>query len=269
MCIIKTANKQPPKAKLKQLPHRQAWKSLKLTSTKYSIYRLAWADKKLKLVITTGSTQNTDRIIYATKNKIKQIWDNKCIINYLTSSKHVIKNVILSLKCRGYEKLISSGHLEARRAIEPISWTTRAISTVLGIIFVNKHLTMQLHADHDKIYLYTLKNDMDKFQYRLIFNPYPLNEQRDLCPRPGETEARTAPMGLRGNHILPSLTDSMKYLDNLTNSAKIWCYISHKPTRSFWVTSSDDSGGKYVAIWRHRAKKNDVTLCYYDHRNGL
>ena len=113
--------------------------------------------RRLKLVITTGSTQNTDGIIYATKNKIKQIWDNKYIINWHTSSKHVIKNVILSLKRSGYEILISPGHLEARRVIEPISWTTTAISAVLGIIFVNNHLTMQLLAAHDKIYSYTLK----------------------------------------------------------------------------------------------------------------
>ena len=58
---------------------------------------------------------------------------------------------------------------------------------------------------------------MDKFEHRLIFNPYLLNEQQDICPRRDKTEARTAPTDLRDNHVLSSLTELTNYREKRRN----------------------------------------------------
>jgi hypothetical protein len=60
------------------------------------------------------------------------------------------------------------------------SWAIRAISTDLGVIFVNSHLAMQILKNHEQRSNSTLKSDMDKLAYRLIVNPYLTDEQREL-----------------------------------------------------------------------------------------
>ena len=64
MGIIKTAHKQYPKAILQHLSHGQPRGSFKLMQTasiEPPIYALAWADKKLKLLVSTrGTTISVD-----------------------------------------------------------------------------------------------------------------------------------------------------------------------------------------------------------------
>jgi hypothetical protein len=106
----------------------------------------------------------------------------------------------------------------------------------------------------------TLKNDIDKLAHRLIFNPYLVDEHRELRPRPGDPEAITTPEALRGSHVLARLSDSTKYRGKPVNSAKIRCCICHEHTRSYCVDCSDDSHGKYVAVSRPASKKM-ASLC--------
>ena len=75
---------------------------------------------------------------------------------------------------------------------------------------------------------------MYKFVFRRIFNPYLMDVQLDLRPSPCETDAITALEGLRGNHLLTSLTDSTKYRDKIqpSNSAKIRCSFCQESIRS-------------------------------------
>jgi hypothetical protein len=149
------------------------------------------------------------------------------------------------------------------------TWTTRVISTVLGVIFVNSHLALQFYLGNEKSSSVTLKTDMDKLAYKLIFNPYMTNEHRGLRPRPERTEARTTPEALRGNHVLASLGDTIKYRGKSSNSSRIRCTICHTPTRSYCVDCSDDSRGKYVAVCRPGTKKKGISLCYYQHKNYI
>jgi hypothetical protein len=148
-------------------------------------------------------------------------------------------------------------------------WASRAISTILGVIFVNSHLAMQILCENEASTIDTLKNDMDQLAYRLIFNPYLVDEQCELRPRPADPEAITTPDALIGSHVLANLSDSTKYRGKSSNSARLRCTICHVPTRSYCVDCSDDSRGKYVAVCRPGSKRKNVHYCYYEHKKCL
>ena len=269
MGIIKKAHKQYPKAILKQLSHGQPRGSFKLmqaTSTEHPIYALAWADKKLRFLISTrGTTIPTEPSI---RQRVKLNEDGTTDIYQITISRpSIVKMFSDFFNAVETNDQYRQGFLQLEENSKPYSWATRVISTVLGIIFVNSHLAMQLLGGHEKSSSETFTNDMDKLAYRLIFNPYLVGE-RDLCPRSVETEARTMPEDLRGNHVLGSLKYSTKYRDKPSNSAKVRCSICHIPTRSYCIECSDDSSGKYVAVCRPGSKRNGVSMCYYEHQNG-
>lgn len=271
MGIIKTAHKQYPKAILKRLSHGQprgSFKVMQTTSVEDPIYALAWADKKLKLLVSTrGTTLPTD----ASVRKRARLNEDGSTQEFqiLVPRPSMVKMFFEPFNAVDTNDQYRQGILKLEENWKTHSWVTRAISTVLGVIFVNSHLAMQLTRGNLNLSADTLKNDMDKLAYRLIFNPYLADEQRDLRPRPGDPEVTTTPEALRGNHVLMNLGESTKYRGKSCNSARIRCSICSTPCRSYCLDCSDDSRGKYVAICRPGAKRKGTSMCYYEHKNSF
>ena len=272
MGIIKTAHLQYPKALLQQLSQGQPRGSYKLmmaTSTARPIYALAWADKKLKLLISTrGTTLPTDASMRCRARLNENGETDRYEIAVPRPS--MVKMFYDRFNAVDTNDQYRQGILKLEENWKTHSWAIRTLSTVLGVIFVNCHLGMRfLRGPEGMGSVLSFKDDMDKLAYRLIFNPYLNNEQRDLRPRPREPEAMLTPEELRGSHVWASLTDSTKFRGKPSNSAKLRCCICGKPTRSYCVDCSDDSRGKYVACCRQGYKKDGLSVCYYEHRRAV
>jgi hypothetical protein len=272
MGIIKTAHKQYPKAILKALSHgrpRGSYKLMQTTSTEHpTLYALAWADKKLKLLISTrGTTIETD----PSMRKRARLNEDGTTHEYSIAVPRpsMVKMFFEPFNAVDTNDQYRQGILKLEENWKTYSWTTRAISTVLGVIFVNSHLAVQLLEGQGKSSSEKLKNDMDKLAHRLIFNPYLTDEQRDLRPRPDDQDVMTTPEGLRGNHLLARLMDSTKYRGKPRDSTRVRCSICRVPTRTYCVDCSDDSRQRYVAVCRQGSSKKGISLCYYEHKNGL
>lgn len=272
MGIIKTAHLQYPKALLQQLSHGQPRGSFKLmttTNTPQPVHALAWADKKLKLLVSTrGTTIETDPSM---RERARLNEDGTTVrFEIAVPRPSMVKMFFEPFNAVDTNDQYRQGILKLEENWKTHSWVTRTLSTILGVIFVNSHLAMRfLRGPVDAETASTFKDDMDKLAYRLIFNPYLNNEQRDLRPRAGEPGAILTPEALRGNHVLASLTESTKFRDKPSNSAKLRCCICGKPTRTFCVDCSDDSRGNYVACCRPGSKKNGVSVCYYEHKRAV
>jgi hypothetical protein len=270
--IIKTAHKQYPKAILQQASRgepRGSFKVMRATSTEHPLYALAWADKKLKLLISTrGTTIQTDPSVRKRARLNEDGSTNRYQIEIPRPS--MIKMFFKPFNAVDTNDQYRQGILKLEENWKTHSWATRTLTTVLGVIFVNSHLAMKLiRSQQDEADAPTFTDDMDKLALRLIFNPYLNDEQRELRPRAAEGQAILTPEAHRGSHVLASLIDSTKYRGKPVNSARVRCSVCRKPTRSYCVDCSDDSRGKYVAVCRPGSKKNGISVCYYEHKVAL
>lgn len=91
------------------------------TNTPQPVHALAWADKKLKLLVSTrGTTIETD-----------------------PSRPSMVKMFFEPFNAVDTNDQYRQGILKLEENWKTHSWVTRTLSTILGVIFVNSHLAMR------------------------------------------------------------------------------------------------------------------------------
>ena len=269
MGIIKTAHKQYPKNILKAWAHNQPRGShhvMQATPVERPIYALAWNDKKLKLfVFTRGTTIDAEP---AVRKRARLDEDGRTREFELEIPRpRMVKMFFDGFNAVDTNDQYRQGILKLEENWKTHSWATRTFTTILGVIFVNSHLAMRLTRDNDATQdPSTFKEDMGKLAYLLIFNPYLVDEARDLRNRGGDNRNVETPEELRGSHISAHLHDTSKYRELPKMRARMRCSICQKLTRQFCVDCSDDNHQKYVAVCAPGTKKDGVSLCYYEHK---